>query len=223
MTIRRVRTMPAATRRAGAVPLACALAIACLAGAGVGTAAGPAAAPEVEVGIRPDLPSVTVRTANGDVVIERIQDTANTIEGDFARTSRPCPPFCIQPIAPVEGVTTIGELELLDLLQDPDATVVDSRELDWHLEGTIPGATHIPYTEMAARLDELGCEGGPGEWDCGGARTAALFCNGPWCGQSPTAIRAMLREGFPIERIRYYRGGMQLWRLLGLTVVDGEL
>ena len=179
-------------------------------------------APAVEVGIRPDMPGVTVPTPDGDVVIERVQDVDNVIEGDFARTSRPCPPFCIQPFTPVEGVATIGELELLELLQDPDATVLDSRELDWHLEGTIPGATSLPYTEIASRLDELGCEGEPGDWDCGGARTVALFCNGAWCGQSPTAIRAMVREGYPPGKIRYYRAGMQGWRILGLTVVEGD-
>ncbi len=190
--------------------------------AAVPDASGIDAVPEVEVGIRPDLPNVTVSTSDGDVVIERVQDPDNVIEGDFARTSRPCPPFCIQPITPVEGVATIGELELLELLQDPDATVLDSRELDWHLEGTIPGATSLPYTEIASRLDELGCTGEPGRWDCSGARTVALFCNGAWCGQSPTAIRAMVREGFPPERIRYYRAGMQGWRILGLTVVEGD-
>lgn len=48
-----------------------------------------------------------------------------------------------------------------------------------------------------------------------------LFCNGPWCGQSPTAIRAMIGAGYPADRISYYRGGMQEWRLLGLTVAGG--
>lgn len=187
-----------------------------------------AEAARVEVGIRPDLPSVIVPTPDGEVVIERIQNTDNVLEGDFARTSRPCPPFCIQPITPVEGVTTIGELELLELLQDTDAMVIDSREIDWHLDGTIPGAVNIPYTEIASRLDELGCEpdddagvGQVGAWNCAGARTVALFCNGAWCGQSPTAIRAMVREGYPLERIRYYRAGMQGWHMLGLTVVEG--
>jgi hypothetical protein len=50
----------------------------------------------------------------------------------------------------------------------------------------------------------------------------ALFCNGIWCGQSPTAIRNMIEAGYPADRISYYRGGMQVWRVLGLTVTGEE-
>jgi len=174
------------------------------------------------VAIRPDVARVVVPTSDGEAVVERIQDTANVIAGEFARTSRPCPPFCIQPIRPIDGVETIGELELLAMLEDPDGIVVDSREIDWYLDGTIPGSTHIPYTEIASRLDELGCTREGDAWRCDDAATVALFCNGPWCGQSPTAIRAMVREGYPANRIRYYRGGMQVWQLLGLSVVQGD-
>ena len=171
------------------------------------------------VNIRPDVPAVTVQTDVGPVEISRVQDTENRIPDEWARTSRPCPPFCIQPMQPAEGVTTIGELELLDFLQDPDVTVIDSRTSDWYLRGTIPGAVSIPWNEVVDRLDELGCEAGFDGWECENARTVALFCNGMWCGQSPTAIRAMIAEGYPAEKIHYYRGGMQDWQILGLTVV----
>jgi len=176
----------------------------------------------IEVNISPDLPYVVVDTPNGEVQIQREQDQANTIEGDFARTSRPCPPFCIQPMQVAEGVHTIGELELLQHLQDPARSVLDSRTLEWYLEATIPGSIHMPYTDIAGRLDELGCERADERWNCSNARMVTLFCNGPWCGQSPTAIRAMLREGYPADRISYYRGGMQLWQMLGLNVVEGD-
>jgi len=58
-----------------------------------------------------------------------------------------------------------------------------------------------------------------GTWDFGGARELLLFCNGPWCGQSPRAIRNLIAAGYPPEKLHYYRGGMQNWQLLGLTVV----
>jgi len=176
-----------------------------------------------EVNIRPDIAGVEVQTPDGPVTIERIQDTENEISGYFAQTSRACPPFCIQPAKVAEGVATIGELELLDMLADETAIVVDARTVDWHAEETIPGALNIPYTEIAGRLDELGCVGGSGAWDCKNAKNVALYCNGLWCGQSPTAIRAMLRETYPAERIFYYRGGMQAWKILGLTTVEGGL
>lgn len=184
-------------------------------------AAGTALA-EVAVGITKDMPAATVQTRNGPVEINRIQDTAHEISGEWALTSRKCPEFCIQPHTPAEGVTTIGELELIDMLQDPEAVVVDSRTRDWFEGGTIPGTINIPYTYVVDELAQLGCEPDFDGWDCTAAKQVALFCNGVWCGQSPTAIRNMISAGYPAERIFYYRGGMQIWRLLGLTVIGGE-
>ncbi len=183
-------------------------------------AAGTAMA-ESQVSIAKDMPSATVQTANGPVEINRIQDTEHELGGDWALTSRPCPEFCIQPHSPADGVTTIGELELIGMLQDPEAVVVDSRTQDWFEGGTIPGAINLPYTYVVDELAQLGCEPDFDGWDCEGAKPVALFCNGIWCGQSPTAIRNMIEAGYPTERIFYYRGGMQVWRLLGLTVIGG--
>jgi rhodanese-related sulfurtransferase len=177
---------------------------------------------ETEVSIAKGMPYVTVDTPNGPVEIRRIQDTDNKIDGEWARTSRPCPNFCIQPNTPAEGVTTIGELELIEMLQDLDAVVVDSRTRDWFEGGTIPGAVSIPYTFILDELGQLGCEPDFEGWDCTEAKSAALFCTGSWCGQSPTAIRSMIAAGYPADRISYYRGGMQVWRMLGLTVTGSE-
>ena len=114
-----------------------------------------------------------------------------------------------------------GELELIALLENPGAIVVDSRVEEWFRKGTIPGSVHIPYTEVTDRLGELGCEIDFEGWDCSDAVPVALFCNGNWCGQSPSAIRKMVAAGYPAERISYYRGGMQAWQMLGLTVAGG--
>ena len=184
-------------------------------------AAGPAMA-EGEVGITKDMLSVTVETGSGPIKIERIQDTANALDGEWAQTSRPCPDFCIQPHSPADGVTTIGELELIAMLQDPEAVVIDSRTREWFEGGTIPGAISMPYTYVVDELAQLGCQPDFDGWDCDNAKPVALFCNGVWCGQSPTAIRNMIEAGYPADRISYYRGGMQVWRLLGLTVVGGK-
>ncbi len=184
-------------------------------------AAGTAQA-ETEVGITKEMFSVTVQTRNGPVEIDRIQDPEHEISGEWARTSRPCPNFCIQPITPAAGVTTIGELELIEMLQDPEAVVVDSRTRDWFEGGTIPGAVSIPYTYILDELGQLGCAPDFDGWDCAGAKRVALFCNGIWCGQSPTAIRNMIQAGYPADRTFYYRGGIQIWRLLGLTVTGEE-
>jgi rhodanese-related sulfurtransferase len=177
---------------------------------------------EEPVNITRDEPFIEVPTASGTARIERSQDPDNKLEDDWARTSRPCPPFCIQPYSPSEGVTTIGELELIDMLKDPDALVLDSRTPDWFAGGSIPGAINMPYDRITERLDELGCQIDFDGWDCSEAKTVALFCNGPWCGQSPSAIRNMIVAGYPPEKISYYRGGMQVWRLLGLTITQPD-
>ncbi|RYH09807.1 rhodanese-like domain-containing protein [Tropicimonas sp. IMCC6043] len=172
------------------------------------------------VGITKDLMRVEVETAGGVVEISRNQDNGAVIEGDFARIARPCPNFCIQPMIPAEGVTPVGELEILGFLNDPDVVVIDGRVRPDFEGGAIPGAINVPYTEAADRLGELGCEPDFDGWICDGegVKSVALYCNGPWCGQSPTAARRMIEAGFPAEKIYYYRAGMQGWRMLGLTV-----
>lgn len=188
----------------------------------LGLLAAPAFADPVN--ITRDIASVTVPVDGGTVEVSRIQDNANKIDGDWALTSRPCPNFCIQPMVPAGGVTPIGELELLDMLQDSDVVVADGRVRREYEAGTIPGAVSIPYTEAADRLDVLGCEVDFDGFDCEveGLKKVALFCNGPWCGQSPAAARRMIEAGYPANLIYYYRGGMQMWRMFGLTVVEGR-
>lgn len=61
-----------------------------------------------------------------------------------------------------------------------------------------------------------------GFWDYTDSPDLMFWCNGPWCGQSPHAIKGLLELGFPPEKIYYYRGGMQMWELLGLTIVTPE-
>lgn len=175
-----------------------------------------------EVNIASGFPGFDVETEDGPVRIERNQDTQNTIHPDFALTSRPCPNFCIQRMSAGEGVETVGEREIFDLLQAKTAIMMDARTEEWHFKGTIPGSLNLPYVEVHSRLDEIGCEKGK-SWDCSNAKTVIVYCNGPWCGQSHMAIKSMLREGYPADKIKYYRGGMQAWHSFGLTVVEGGL
>ncbi|WP_342456186.1 rhodanese-like domain-containing protein [Phaeobacter gallaeciensis] len=175
-----------------------------------------------KVGITKDMMSVTVTTPGRAVEIKRNQDPEARLGEPWTKTSRPCPNFCIQPMTPAPGVTTIGELEVLEFLKSGEALLVDGRVRPQYEQGTIPGAMSVPYTEAADRLGEFGCEVDFDGWICEGeVPSVVLFCNGPWCGQSPTAARRMIEAGFPAEKIYYYRGGMQSWNMLGLTVVPG--
>lgn len=183
--------------------------------------AGDAGKPRV--GITADMAEATWTTPAGETAtVSRDQTAGALLQGDWALTGHDCPPFCIQPLSPAPGVTTVGELELIEAMKGGDTILVDGRTPDWYTGGTIPGAINIPYTEAVERLAELGCEPDfDGSFDCAAASKVILFCNGIWCGQSPTAIRAMIEAGYPADRIGYYRGGMLAWRLLGLTVAGG--
>ena len=189
----------------------------------LGMIAIPLAALADPVGITPDMMSASVPTASGMVEIARNQDSAARLGAEWTLTSRPCPNFCIQPMVPAPGVTPVGELEVIAALQDPDTVVIDGRIRPEFEAGTIPGALSVPYTEAADRLGELGCAPDFDGWICEGEgiKKVVLFCNGPWCGQSPTAARRMIEAGFPAQNISYYRGGMQNWHGLGLTVMPG--
>ncbi|MCK7581426.1 MAG: rhodanese-like domain-containing protein [Chromatiales bacterium] len=87
------------------------------------------------------------------VRIERNQDNTNMVDLEFAITSRPCPPYCIQPMVLAAGVETIGELEVLSYLKrmsagDDSILVIDSRDPEWLTKGMIPGAVSIPWTRL---------------------------------------------------------------------------
>lgn len=194
---------------------------------------------EAVVKITPDVATVDVMHNGKKVTIMRNQDEKNTVNPAYAKTSRKCPPFCIQPATLAPGVETIGELEMLDYLArmsggDDSILVVDSRTPDWVKRGTIPGAVNIPWISLnpsqgadpmsIAEIMEgqFGVHNLEGLWDFSNAKTLVMFCNGMWCGQSPNNILNLLKFGYPAHKLKWYRGGMQDWEILGLTTVPGE-
>ena len=200
----------------------------------LGTLTWGSAALALEVQISPQIAQFQVPHGDRTISVMREQDTGTTVDLDYALTSRPCPPFCIQPMQVADGVATVGELELVDFMQhglaDGSAVLVDARTPKWHQRGTIPGSRNIPFTHLNPAqgadditledaLAQLGVSEGDDGWDFSRAKRVILWCNGPWCGQSPTAIRGMLSIGYPADKLFYYRGGMQAWRSLGFPIV----
>lgn len=195
----------------------------------------PGAAPALEVNITAAVASVDVMHHGRKVMIMRNQNQSNSVDPDFAKTSRKCPPFCIQPSELAPGVKTIVELEVLHILKiidDGDASVmvIDSRTPAWVEKGIIPGTVNIPWdtlnigkSDPAAVQDilenQLGAKRRDGFWNFDNAKTLVMFCNGPWCGQSSTTIKDLLTIGYPAHKILWYRGGMQDWEGLGLTTL----
>ncbi|WP_260294301.1 rhodanese-like domain-containing protein [Sedimenticola hydrogenitrophicus] len=135
-------------------------------------------------------------------------------------------------------------------LRDGQGVLIDARTPEWHAKGTIPGSVNIPFTVLSLGPDDLEMEeallslgakprtssggltraleqwgvmdAGPvtDKWDFTECKELVLWCNGPACGQSPRAIRGLLAVGYPAEKIHYYRGGMQVWQMFGLTTVN---
>jgi rhodanese-related sulfurtransferase len=187
------------------------------------------------VKITEQLPYIEVPHGDESVTVLRFQDPAHRIEAPYDKTNRPCPPYCVQPMQIATGVETLGELEMLAYMQrvadgDPGVLIIDSRTEEWVARGTIPGAVNIPYKQLDPALAspqaiadlmqlEFGAATSDGLWNFIGAKTLVFFCNGAWCGQSPTNVKALLGLGYPADRLKWYRGGMQSWESLGLTTV----
>jgi len=182
-----------------------------------------------EVRLTPDMLNMALDIRGKTVVIERIQNQDNKLTNGFAKTSRACPPFCIHAMEAAPGIETVGELELIDYLSDYVAQgkglLIDSRLPDFYSKGTIPGAVNLPFSTVDEGnpyrdeiLKALGATPAGGSWEFDTALDLLAFCNGPWCDQSPRMLKNLLAIGYPAEKLRYYRGGMQNWLMLGLSV-----
>lgn len=193
---------------------------------------------DIAVKINKEIAFVEVIHNGKKITIMRNQNQKNTVNKAFAKTSRKCPPFCIQPAVLAPGVETIGEIEMIGYLKkmsdgDKSILVVDSRTPDWVKKGTIPGAINIPWTKLnpakgaapfsIAEIMEnnFNVTESEGLFNYTDAKTLVMFCNGMWCGQSPNNIKNLLKFGYPSHKIKWYRGGMQNWEILGLTTVPG--
>lgn len=210
------------------------LALACL--------GSPALVAAAENKITPMLETVEVIHNGEKVTIQRGHDRDATLPEMFQKTERGCPPFCVQPMVAVPGVDTIGELEVLEYLHriaqgDNGILIIDSRTPDWVLRGTIPGAVNIPWNRISREAagtfetpneadsfehivaDEFGGnhDKEKNTWDFSNAKTLVLFCNGIWCGQSTDNLKTLVKIGYPVHKLKWYRGGMQDWVSVGLT------
>jgi len=187
---------------------------------------------QVSVKITKDIPYITTKDSGQKIRIERIQDTDYRLTDDYTKTSRPCPPFCIQPTQVAPGIQNIEEIELINFIKTklPDKTgiLVDARLKSWFELETIPSAINIPFTTVQnaseAKIERifkiLGMKiDKDGTRDFSHAKDLAIFCNGVWCEQSKHFIDAMLKHNYPKEKLFYYRSGFQGWKLLGLTTV----
>ena len=168
---------------------------------------------KIPVKIQENTSYFYINQSGQKIRVERIQDVANRLTDDFTKTSRTCPPYCIQPIQAAKGVRTIGELELIEAIKDPKMLLIDARPREWFVLESLPGAVNIPEkvtTNPKAKEKLLGILKN---------RTLLVYGNGSWSPEATRFIQNMIRMGYPAEKLLFYRDGLQGWKLLGLTTV----
>ena len=138
----------------------------------------------------------------------------------------------ILPMQLHEDIDTYGELEVLafmkEMQENDSMMLIDGRKEQWYNYRTIPGAVNMPFHHFKERqsfefefeheVTRLGVKINDDDtFDFTKAKTLTVFCNGPWCSQSVALIIALLDIGYPPEKIKWYRGGMQEWLAAGMT------
>lgn len=161
--------------------------------------------------------------------IDSFTFTLNGMAVKIARSGPACPPACLQPMQAAPGVTTIGELEILDFLDlfasAGQGLLVDARLPDAYASGTIPGAVNVPAATLAPGnqyrddlLNALGVRNG----DFSGAYDLVLFDSGSDTPDAAEAVRDLLGAGYPATKLKYYRGGLAAWIAAGLSTANGQ-
>jgi len=194
---------------------------------------------DIGVEVTVDGKKLTVKRDINETCLELDMNAKNAWSGDFTAPSVPkeCKKSFINSfgsVSPIkiDGVTTFGELETLEFLRQVEKepqryVLVDSRIKSWFATGTIAKAVNLEYIhflqtakykkEFEKDLEMLGVKIVDGKYDFSNAKTALFFCNGIWCGQSPQAIAALIKLGYPKDKMFWYRGGMQDWRSVGFS------
>ena len=181
-----------------------------------------------KVKITPNMASIYVYHKGKAVKVHRIQDTKHKLTGDYARIYRPGKD--IQPIKMHKDIQTIAEVELLKFMKTKGnkkkGLVVDLRSKEAYLKESIPSAVNIPakIKDNKAKVEKifkvLGAKRlADGSLDTSHVMEVAFYCNGLWCDKSSEFIKAFLALGYPADKMLYYRGGFQMWKILGFTTV----
>ena len=109
------------------------------------------------VNITKNLSQIEFEYAGKTLIIERIQDNNNKLNNSFSKTSRACPPFCINPIKISDKIKTYGELETLDFIRNQlksgEGLLIDARTPAWYEKTSIPSAINIPFTILESGVE----------------------------------------------------------------------
>lgn len=182
--------------------------------------------------ITKDVKEIKLKVDGKEIVIKREVDH---IPKEYSNKT------LVGKIAPMKidkDIETIGELEVLDYMKkaqtDDSILLVDARTENWYEKLRIPTALNAPYTLFENKtnaIEQLTLDFGvelkkDGKLDFSKAKTLVVYCNGGWCGQSMQMIKkakySLINLGYPKDKIKYYRGGMQSWVIFGLTTAGSK-
>ncbi len=182
----------------------------------------------VDIKITKELSSIVAEDKGNNIIIKRVQDPNSKLNSAFTKVKKECPPYCIQPMN-IGNVETVGELEVLKFIKDmkesSGSLLIDARTRAWYKKGTIPTAINLPFSMLDKKgkyfskiLTLLGGKKIGDSWNFDNAQKLLVFSNGVWDEQATIEIKNLIDVGYPEDKLLYYRGGMQMWNAVGLTI-----
>jgi len=165
------------------------------------------------------------------VLISQNNEGAAEKAAFFSTIEPACDPNCIAPQEAAVGIKTVIEPEVLEFLVSGvgknEGLLVDARMPEARKFGFIPGSVNLPHPTLEKDnefrdqiLAALGVRIFEDVYNFSDAKNLLIYDNGPSQNDAGVLISNLLEAGYPIEKLSYYRGGMQVWSVLALTIED---
>lgn len=140
-----------------------------------------------------------------------------------------CTGICVAPFQAHPDVRTVGEQEVVDFIATRvvagTGLLVDSRPSDDLRGGAIATAVNIPTSLLAPSnpyakdiLMALGAEQNGPALTFANALPIVAYDDGPHENDAANLIQLLISNGYPPEKIHYYRGGFLVWTSLGISI-----
>jgi rhodanese-related sulfurtransferase len=176
-------------------------------------------------------------TNAGFVIQGPTQNVTQSATADVARLTAlsrkadSCAAICIAPLSVHKTVATVAEAEVFEFIANRVATgtglLIDGRAIADRDTGAIINSISVP----SALVDEsnpfrddilvaMGARSFDGVFNFSDAMPVMVYDQGPLADDAGALIRSLLQAGYPAEKIQYYRGGLQVWTALGLSVEE---
>lgn len=151
----------------------------------------------------------------------------------FASITSDCSGLCLNGVQVSSSVQTVSEVELLNFLmadvEDGDGLLIDARTPRERQIGFIASSVNVPAQTLEPEnkfstqiLGALGGRAMSGGIDFSEAYDLMIYDSGPNSIEAQRLISLLVDANYPPEKLKYYRGGMQVWAGLGLSFVQPQ-